>query len=160
MRKTYCSVCGKMMNEKIDENSGNINDYLQSRYDGFKFAIIIDASKGERGPLEKPLPVYFMGDIAEEVAQEAYKKLIDKSEYDKLMELKNEHQHGYNATNMNPVDEFICSVCGFGCVDYTEIVIDNDNDDDISDRECEFNYCPHCGAKMDKSTKRNDGGKE
>ena len=22
MRKTYCSVCGKMMNEKIDENSG------------------------------------------------------------------------------------------------------------------------------------------
>ena len=24
-----------------------------------------------------------------------------------------EIQHGYNATNINPVDEFICSVCGF-----------------------------------------------
>ena len=47
--------------------------------------------KGECGPLEKPLPVYFMGDIAEEVAQETYKKLIDKSEYDKLMELKNQN---------------------------------------------------------------------
>lgn len=141
-------------------NLRDINDYLQSRYDGFKFAIIIDASKGECGPLEKPLPVYFMGDIAEEVAQEAYKKLIDKSEYDKLMELKNEHQHGYNATNMNPVDEFICSVCGFGCIDYLEIGLDNDSDDIQWYRGCEFYYCPHCGAKIDKSAKRNDGGKE
>jgi hypothetical protein len=71
-----------------------------------------------------------------------------------------EIQHGYNATNINPVDEFICSVCGFGCIDYLEIGLDNDSDDIQWYRGCEFYYCPHCGAKIDKSAKRNDGGKE
>lgn len=64
-----------------------------------------------------------------------------------------EVQHGYNATNMHPVDEFVCSVCGFACTDFTEIVTDNDNDDDIWYRECEFSYCPNCGACMDKNKK-------
>ena len=60
-------------------NLRDINDYLQSRYDGFKFAIIIDASKGECAPLEKPLPVYFLDEIAEEAAEWVGKKLVDKN---------------------------------------------------------------------------------
>lgn len=62
-----------------------------------------------------------------------------------------EVKHGYNATYINPVDEFVCSVCSFKCTDYTEIV--TEENDDIWYRECEFDYCPRCGAKM-------DGGKE
>lgn len=58
-------------------------------------------------------------------------------------------QHGYNATDEHPVDEFVCSVCGFACEDFTEIVTDEDRDDTWH-QECEFDYCPHCGAKMDK----------
>ena len=59
-----------------------------------------------------------------------------------------EVRHGYNKTNMNPVDEFWCSECGFCCADFTETTLDEDGDHMYS--ECEFNYCPHCGAKMDK----------
>lgn len=60
-------------------------------------------------------------------------------------------KHGYNKTSMHPVDEFICSVCGFNCTDYTEVITEEDGD--CWFKECEFKYCPHCGAKM-------DGGKE
>lgn len=59
-----------------------------------------------------------------------------------------EVKHGYNATDMHPVDEFICSVCGFICNDYTEAVYDWDGDYTYY-RECEFKYCPNCGARMD-----------
>ena len=58
-------------------------------------------------------------------------------------------RHGYNKTSMNPVDEFWCSECGFCCTDYTETKYDEDGDYTYF-CECEFNYCPHCGAKMDK----------
>ncbi len=56
--------------------------------------------------------------------------------------------HGHNATSMHPVDEFLCSVCGFCCADYSETKYDEDGDYEYS-CECEFDYCPKCGAKMD-----------
>lgn len=61
-----------------------------------------------------------------------------------------EVKHGHNATNMHPVDEFVCSECGFTCTDFTEAVCDEDGDYTYY-RECEFDYCPKCGAKMDKN---------
>ena len=52
--------------------------------------------------------------------------------------------HGKNETEMNPVDEFICSECGFASRDMSGYDIEED---------CyyEFNphFCPNCGAKMD-----------
>lgn len=57
--------------------------------------------------------------------------------------------HGHNETSMHPVDEFLCSVCGFCCVDYTETKYNEDGDYEYS-CECEFDYCPKCGAKMDE----------
>ncbi len=59
-----------------------------------------------------------------------------------------EVKHGYNKTSMHPVDEFWCSECGFCCADYTETKYDEDGDYTYS-CECEFDYCPCCGAKMD-----------
>ena len=59
--------------------------------------------------------------------------------------------HGHNKTSMHPVDEFLCSVCGFCCADYTETKYDEDGDYEYS-CECEFDYCPKCGAKMDGET--------
>lgn len=59
-----------------------------------------------------------------------------------------EVRHGKNTTQINPVDEFICSECGFRCGDYSEIIYEEEGDYEYS-CECVFNYCPHCGAKMD-----------
>ena len=59
-----------------------------------------------------------------------------------------EVKHGYNATKLHPVDEFICSECGFTCDGYTEAIYDEEGDYTYY-CECEFNYCPKCGAKMD-----------
>lgn len=52
-----------------------------------------------------------------------------------------------NVTQMNPVDEFKCSECGFTCIDYTEVVYDEDGEYTYN-RECEFNYCPKCGRRV------------
>ncbi len=62
-----------------------------------------------------------------------------------------EVKHGYNKTSMHPVDEFWCSECGFCCADYTETKYDEDGDYTYS-CECEFDYCPRCGAKMGRTT--------
>ncbi len=62
-----------------------------------------------------------------------------------------EVKHGHNKTSMHPVDEFWCSECGFCCADYTETKYDEDGDYTYS-CECEFDYCPRCGAKMDKES--------
>lgn len=70
---------------------------------------------------------------------------IDKTPTADVVEVK----HGYNKTSMHPVDEFWCSECGFCCADYTETKYDEDGDYTYS-CECEFDYCPRCGAKMDK----------
>ena len=58
-----------------------------------------------------------------------------------------EVKYGYNKTSMHPVDEFWCSECGFCCADYTETKYDEDGDYTYS-CECQFSYCPNCGAKM------------
>lgn len=53
-------------------------------------------------------------------------------------------KHGRNETQMNPVDEFICSECGFTVQDFEGY----DNEEEVY---YEFNphYCPNCGAIMD-----------
>lgn len=52
-----------------------------------------------------------------------------------------------NASDNNPVDEFICSECGFMTEDFSEKRIDED-DGDVTYHEFEFRYCPNCGAKV------------
>lgn len=55
-----------------------------------------------------------------------------------------------NITDMNPVDEFICSECGFGMCDYTELVQEDENDrSSVYYREFEPKFCPNCGARME-----------
>lgn len=60
-----------------------------------------------------------------------------------------EVKYGRNISPMNPVDEFACSECGFTCADYAEVKYDEDGDYTYF-CECEFDYCPRCGAKMDR----------
>lgn len=60
-----------------------------------------------------------------------------------------EVQHGYNKTSKNPVDEFWCSECGFCCTGYIETKYDEDGNYTYF-CDCEFNFCPNCGAKMVK----------
>lgn len=57
-------------------------------------------------------------------------------------------RHGENVTTMNPVDEFECSECGFVCEIYENIYDDEYTLD--CQRECNPDFCPRCGAKMDK----------
>ena len=55
-------------------------------------------------------------------------------------------RHGRNITEMNPVDEFICSEC-------ERCFLDSLNAYDKENEGCyeyEPNYCPHCGVKIDK----------
>ena len=83
-----------------------------------------------------------------------YSKSISEMIEDFCTELSNtrtadvaEVKHGYNATSMNPVDEFVCSECGFICTDFRETVYDEESDYTYY-RECVFDYCPKCGAKI------------
>lgn len=56
--------------------------------------------------------------------------------------------HAENITDLNPVDAFVCSNCGFACDDVSETI--NDEYGNFSHyREFEFKFCPNCGAKMD-----------
>ena len=50
-----------------------------------------------------------------------------------------EVKHGFNTGNANI---FECSVCGYGVDDIYEA-------DEKNYPVWEFNFCPHCGAKMD-----------
>lgn len=52
-----------------------------------------------------------------------------------------------NASDNNPIDEFICSECGFMIEDFSEKRIDED-DGEVTYHEFEFRYCPNCGAKV------------
>lgn len=57
-------------------------------------------------------------------------------------------KHAENITDLNPVDSFVCSHCGFACDDVSETI--NDEYGNFSHyREFEHKYCPNCGAKMD-----------
>ena len=53
--------------------------------------------------------------------------------------------------NINPdyaeCDQFVCSNCGIELQDWHRV--ERDEDGDVTYHEYEFNYCPHCGAKMD-----------
>lgn len=116
-------------------NLKDISEWLYSRYNGFKFAIVIDVSKDSDGDvLEKPLPVYFMDDIAEEVAQEADKKLVDKKEYEGLTkkQIPQKPVYGYDEQ-----DDILCPVC-------KETV--GQMDDYYFGRN---KYCPECGQRID-----------
>lgn len=111
-------------------NLKDISEWLYYHYNGFKFAIIIDVSKEVDGDvLEKPQPVYFMGDIAEEVAQEAGKKLIDKAEYEKLTE-RNTPKQVIFKTGL---------VCCSNCENDTNILFGD-------------KYCVECGQHLDWSS--------
>lgn len=74
--------------------------------------------------------------------------------YDRLRELVEADRdgqctkHGYNATELNPVDEFICSECGTIFEDTNLCEVDVDTGDRTY-YEYEFKYCPNCGAQMD-----------
>lgn len=52
-----------------------------------------------------------------------------------------------NLTEYNPVDEFICSECGFRTEYFSETRVDRD-DGDITYHLFEIKYCPNCGAKV------------
>ena len=52
-----------------------------------------------------------------------------------------------NESDNNPVDEFICSECGFMTEDFSEKRVDMD-DGEVTYHEFEFRYCPNCGAKV------------
>ena len=60
-----------------------------------------------------------------------------------------------NLTKENPVDEFICSGCGFMTEDFFRLEIDEDFEEGIyyeerNHHEFEIKYCPNCGAKVVK----------
>lgn len=57
-----------------------------------------------------------------------------------------------NESNNNPVDEFICSECGFMTEDFSEKRVDMD-DGEVTYHEFEFRYCPNCGAKVVEESK-------
>lgn len=52
-----------------------------------------------------------------------------------------------NLTEDNPVDEFICSECGFMIDEFSEKRVDED-DGGVTYHEFEIKYCPSCGAKV------------
>lgn len=56
-------------------------------------------------------------------------------------------KHGKNETRMNPVDEFICSECGFTSREMSGY----DAAEDVY-YEFEPNFCPNCGADMREHT--------
>lgn len=68
-----------------------------------------------------------------------------RSECCPIVEVSNvkEVKYGNNITSMNPVDEFICSECGFTCEDLSGY----DKEEDIY-YEYEPKFCPECGADM------------
>lgn len=55
---------------------------------------------------------------------------------------------GRNISEIHPVDEFVCSECGFICEGWTEVVYDEDTGD-VTNYEFEFRYCPKCGCKLE-----------
>lgn len=55
-------------------------------------------------------------------------------------------KYGINKTNRNPLDEFICSECGFTC--HNLMSYDNEKSDYY---EVEPNFCPNCGIAIAKN---------
>lgn len=72
--------------------------------------------------------------------EEAASEALYKAGYRKTERCK-------NLTRCNPIDEFICSKCGFFIEDFCGIEIDEENEDRYY-YEYEIKYCPNCGAKV------------
>lgn len=93
--------------------------------------------------ISKEVVVKHIEDIYEEIPLdignrqliEAFKAYIENSPTADVEEVK----HGFNTGNANI---FECSVCGYGVDDIYEA-------DEKNYPVWEFNFCPHCGAKMD-----------
>lgn len=66
------------------------------------------------------------------------------------------HEKGRNVTDNHPVDEFICSECGFTTREFSETVIDEDAEDEYC-REFYIKYCPQCGAQIVEGNFEKDG---
>ena len=58
-----------------------------------------------------------------------------------------ERKHGSNITKNHPVDEFVCSECGFITRECHRIEIDEEYGDETC-FEFEYRFCPRCGADM------------
>lgn len=59
------------------------------------------------------------------------------------------HKKCHNAnTDYAECDRFVCSNCGIELQDWHRI--EHNEDGDIAYHEYEFNYCPNCGAKIEK----------
>lgn len=71
-------------------------------------------------------------------------ELEDKIESGEIIEQKT----CKNISEKNPVDEFICSECGFHYEDFSETKYDEDGEYSY---KVEFvtKYCPNCGAKVE-----------
>lgn len=52
-----------------------------------------------------------------------------------------------NITQDNPVEEFVCSKCGFIMTELYSITVD-DSSGKVDCYEFEIKYCPNCGAKV------------
>lgn len=61
-------------------------------------------------------------------------------------------REGENISDLHPVDEFVCSVCGIVLEGWSRVVTDEDDGEQYF-YEYEFKFCPNCGANM-------KGGKE
>lgn len=74
-------------------------------------------------------------------------KVIDRIKAQSTADVQ-EVRRGKNITKINPVDEFECSECGFIC-EICENIYDDEYTLDCH-REYNPDFCPRCGAKMDK----------
>lgn len=59
-------------------NLKEIHEWLYSHYNGYKFVIVLDETKGEYEPLEVPTPVYFADEVLDEIADFYDLKTIKK----------------------------------------------------------------------------------
>lgn len=91
------------------------------------------------GLIKQVVHVYFAEDIADHL----------------LANNLNFVEQGRNLTENHPVDEFICSECCFICEGWAEVIYDPEGDY-LYHRECEFDFCPKCGSKIENFWKARD----
>lgn len=90
----------------------------------------------------------------EEERDENIGEVVTLQDFDnQITEDVQEVRHGKNLTKAHPVDEFICSECGYMTEDCTEKKYSQDGDYCYL-CEYEYKFCPNCGAKMDKECEK------
>lgn len=77
-----------------------------------------------------------------EILESLIKQIPTAYDIDKIVE-----QCENVAARYADCDEFICSKCGIHLMEWVEVSIDEDYDDEIHS-EYVFKYCPNCGAKI------------